>query len=278
MTQAKSPANSSVNSSVKSPAASPAKSGTKKAAPARRGRKNEAGIELAAKLKSWGEANQISDDAYLEGLEAALEEDRDLAVWASTDVIELLPIPHVSYREGRLYALLTLVRNVLVFVPVGLTWLAVSKSTTAFAAYSKASGGNVVNFLQFWEDGYGILAKEWTIGHVALLDFAIIVAIIALTLLTPIMARKAEGAAEEAEKRVHKERLVLAVEVTGYLFDKRHITPMTMTSSLARSVQNLATAARNLDASSKRIEKLAKSLPNNAAIIKEIHTLGKSEK
>ena len=251
---------------------------TKKAAPARRSRKNEAGLELAGKLKAWGTANKISDDPYLEGLTRAIEEDRDLAVWASTNVMELLPVPAVSYREGRLYALLTLVRNVLVFVPVGLTWLAVSKSTSAFALYSKAAGGNVVNFLQFWEDGYGILAKQWTIGHVALLDFAIIVAIILLTLSTPIMARKAEGAAEAAETRISKERLVLAVEVTAYLFDKRQVTPMTMSASLARSVQNLAASTRALDASSKRIEKLAKSLPNNAAIIKEIRALGKSEK
>ena len=252
----------------------------KKAAPAgaRRSRKNEAGIELATKLKTWGSEHKIADDPYLEGLVTALEEDRDLAVWASTDVMELLPFPHVSFREGRLYALLTLIRNVLVFVPVGLTWLAVSKSTTAFALYSKASGGNVVNFLQFWEDGYGVLAKQWTIGHVALLDFAIIVTIIGLTLLTPIMARRAEGAAEAAETHVAKERLVLAVEVTGYLFDKRQVTPMTMTSSLARSVQNLATSTRTLDASSKRIEKLVKSLPNNAALLKEIRAISKPDK
>ena len=248
----------------------PAKSGT-------RARKRSGGgdAELATKIRDWGKKRQLTNDAYLSGLADAIENDQDLTVWASTDVLANFPHAFIKPAESRLYSMLVLLRNILVFVPVALTWLAISKATTAFAIYTAKQTGSVANFLQFWEDGYGFLSKSWTISHVAVLDFFIITAVIALTLVTPIMAQSADARAEREEVDAERERLGLAVEITAFLFDKKEVNTVTMSAALARSVQNLRTSTKLLSDSAKRIEKIAKSLPNNATIIQEIRKIGK---
>ena len=230
--------------------------------------------ELAEKIRSWAKKRRLTKDAYLAGLADALENDEDLVVWASTDVLAIFPHAYIKPAESRLYSMLVLIRNVLVFAPVALTWLAISKATSAFAIYTTKETGTVANFLQFWEDGYGYLANEWTISHVAMLDFYIIAVVIALTLITPIMSHGAEARAEKEEIDAERERIGLAVEVMAYLFDKRGVNTVTMNSALARSVQNLRSSSKSLNDAAKRIEKVSKSLPNNATIIQEIRKIG----
>jgi len=231
--------------------------------------------ELAEKIRSWGKKRRLSKDGYLMGLADALENDKDLVVWASTDVLAVFPHSYAAQTPNRIYSLLVLIRNVLVFVPVGLTWLAIGKATEAFAIYTTKETGTVANFLQFWEDGYGYLGEDWTLSHIAVLDFQLILAVIVLTLITEVVSDKAEGRAEKEDLDSERERIGLAVEVMSYLFDKRGINSVTMNSSLARSVQNLGTSARTLNEAAKRIEKVSKSLPNNATIIQEIRKAGR---
>jgi hypothetical protein len=231
--------------------------------------------ELAEKIRSWGKKRRLSKDGYLMGLADALENDTDLVVWASTDVLAVFPHSYAAQTPNRIYSLLVLIRNVLVFVPVGLTWLAIGKATEAFAIYTTKETGTVANFLQFWEDGYGYLGEDWTLSHIAVLDFQLILAVIILTLITEIFSDRAEGRAEKEDLDSERERIGLAVEVMSYLFDKRGINSVTMNSSLARSVQNLGTSARTLNEAAKRIEKVSKSLPNNATIIQEIRKAGR---
>ncbi len=245
-------------------------------APKPKSRKKTTGNpELAEKIRAWGKKRRMPKDPYLVGIADAIENDEDLVVWASTDVLAIFPHAFIKPAETRLYSMLVLARNILVFVPVALTWLAISKATTAFSLYTAKQTGSVANFLQFWEDGYGYLDKKWTISEVALLDFWIIAAVIALTLITPIMAHNAEERAEKEELDAERERIGLAVEVMAYLFDKREVNNVTMNSALARSVANLRTSSKSLNDAAKRIEKISKSLPNNANIIQEIRKIGK---
>ena len=245
-------------------------------APKPKSRKKTTGNpELAEKIRAWGKKRRMPKDPYLLGIADAIENDEDLVVWASTDVLAIFPHAFIKPAETRLYSMLVLARNILVFVPVALTWLAISKATTAFALYTAKQTGSVANFLQFWEDGYGYLAKEWTISRVALLDFFIIAAVIILTLVTPIMAHNAEARAEKEELDAERERIGLAVEVMAFLFDKREVNTVTMNSALARSVANLRTSSKSLNDAAKRIEKVSKSLPSNANIIQEIRKIGK---
>ena len=139
--------------------------------------KNE---DLVGELESWGAANRVSKDPYVAGLLNAMRTGEGLAAYSELSPVEYLPQPEnrTDDRAQKIATYLTIIRNILVFFPVALTWIAVSKSTTAFAAYVTANKGSVVNFLEFWQDGYGVLSRSWTIGHIAFLDFAIIMSVL----------------------------------------------------------------------------------------------------
>jgi len=218
--------------------------------------------ELAARLREYGENYGLEEDPYLEGLSNAIEEGKNLAVWASNDVMTLMPHPDVESVEGPIYSAMVLIRNVLVFVPVALTWLAVGKATTGFSVYTaKSSAASVVNFLQFWQNGYGVLAKMWTLSHIAEDDFYIIGTVIILTFITPFMNRSAVKKAARFEQDALRERLVLVIEVESFLFDKRRLTPLSIDSALAQSFERIVEATHNLMVASKRIELGLQSLP-----------------
>ncbi len=218
--------------------------------------------ELATRLREYGENYGLEEDPYLEGLSNAIEEGKNLAVWASNDVMELMPHPDVESVEGPLYSAMVLIRNVLVFVPVALTWLAVGKATTGFSIYTaQSSAASIVNFLQFWQNGYGVLSKPWTLSHIAQYDFYIIGTVIVLTFITPFMNRSAVRKASRFEQDALRERLALVIEVESFLFDKRRLTPLTIDSALAMSFERVVDATHNLMLASKRIEAGLKALP-----------------
>ena len=226
--------------------------------------------ELASRLREYGENYGLEDDPYLEGLGNAIEEGKNLSVWASNDVMDLMPHPDVESVEGPIYSAMVLVRNVLVFVPVALTWLAVGKATTAFSAYTaQSSATSIVNFLQFWQNGYGLLSPTWTLSHIAQLDFYVIGTVIVLTFITPFMNRSAVRKAARFEQDALRERLALVIEVESFLFDKRRLTPLTIDSALAQSFERVVDATHNLMVASKRIEAGLKALPRMIEDLRE---------
>ena len=152
---------------------------------ARKARKPQAIDLLGNSINAWISRHNLQSDPYLNGLLAAIESKKNLHIWAELDPLDYLPHPEAvsAAPKARLVRILTVVRNVLVFAPVALTWAAVSAATTGFSKYIDANGADVVNFLDFWQNGYDILAEEWKIGNVARLDFIIVVIVI---LLTPV--------------------------------------------------------------------------------------------
>ena len=165
-------------------------------------------LELAEALESWAKRHQVATDPYVVRLADSLRTRRDLAMWASLNPMEFLPNPEVhKMRSAETIAhFLAVVRNSIVFLPVALTWIAVSKATTAFALYTSKNSIAVVNFLEFWQNGYGVLAKEWTIGRVAFIDFALILVVIFLTLLTAYLGRRNQNLRQNASATLDAER------------------------------------------------------------------------
>ena len=243
-----------------------------------RPRRESSNPELAGRLREYGENYGLEEDPYLEGLSNAIEEGKNLAVWASNDVMTLMPHPDVGSVEGPIYSAMVLIRNVLVFVPVALTWLAVGKATTGFSLYTtKSSAASVVNFLQFWQNGYGVLSKTWTLSHIAEDDFYIIGTVIILTFITPFMNRSAIKKAAQFEQDALRERLTLVIEVESFFFDKRRLTPLTIDSSLAQSFERVVESTRNLALASKRIEIGLKALPRQIEYRDELSEIPEPE-
>ena len=119
-------------------------------------------IEIAQALSAWGKKYGCTNN-LTEQLVSDLENKSNLHKWAELDPFEFLPYPRAMAfdKKNRLVDTLTVLRNVLVFAPVALTWAAVGQATTAFEKYTAANDGAVVNFLEFWQNGYGVLdARE----------------------------------------------------------------------------------------------------------------------
>ena len=232
----------------------------------RRVSKSKKHIELADQVDSWARKYQVSRDPYVTGLSSSLREKKNLPIWASMNPVEYLPQPEITegIAVARWARLLTLIRNVLVFAPVALTWAAVGEATTAFSEYVKENGADVVNFLDFWQNGYGVLGEEWRISNVAFLDFIIILIVIILTLIASVFGKRATEAQASFEQQIERERVGLAVEINTFLFDKQKATNVTMNASLAGAIAKLLNATDALEDVAKNLAKTTKKVDRGA--------------
>ena len=223
-------------------------------------------LELADQVDSWAYKYQVSRDPYTNGLSNSLREKRNLQIWAAMNPIEYLPQPEIT--EGiaiaRWARLLTLIRNVLVFAPVALTWAAVGQATSAFSRYVDENGADVVNFLDFWANGYGYLGTEWQISKVAFLDFLIILVVIVLTLIASVFGKKASELQSKFDQQIERERIGLAVEINSFLFDKQKATNVSMNASLAGAIAKLLNATDSLEDVTKNLAKTTKKVDRGA--------------
>lgn len=227
-------------------------------------KKSQSPDQLIAEIKAWAVTNHSQDDALVTALVADLESGQDLDAWASLDSLEILPA--VEYKAGdkqlRLTNMIAIARNILVFVPVALTWIAVSKATTAFEQYTTANPNAVVNFLEFWQNGYGILSKDWTIGHIALLDGGIIGVVIALSMAVSFLELRHKRSMRTTVAVLDKERLALALKIFKYLHSHKAATPAVVNAGIAGSVRNLLATSKEMAKASKELAKdLKKSTP-----------------
>ena len=223
-------------------------------------------------LNSWSNQHKVQDDPYVSGLKGALETEENLDVWASLDPLDYLPTPSDKSNNifSRVNLGLTIVRNALVFLPVALTWYAISKASAAFAVYTSNNTLTVSNFLDFWENGYGVLSKEWSLSHIATLDFQIIMVIIAMTIAISINERVLRIRVAKSNTEIDEGKMQLAIAIKTYLFDHQRITDVTMNQSLGRAVKQLQDSTKSLNMTSKELLKLVKALPSDREILREI--------
>jgi len=224
--------------------------------------KPQPNLILADSVEAWGNKYGQSEDGYISGLVAALRENKNLHVWATFDPVDYLPIPMLangSKLAGRVRKI-TVLRNVLVFAPVALTWIAVGQATKGFQEYIQTNTTGVANFLDFWQNGYDILPPEYRISEVALVDAIIILAVIALTLIASILGGKAEKQTSGGEAFSDRERTALAIEIGLFMYDKQKPTASVINSSVANSVARLRTSSTALEASAKSLATTAKNL------------------
>ena len=223
-------------------------------------------------LKSWSIQHKFQDDPYVSGLLDALETEENLEVWASLDPLDYLPTPSDKSNDlfQRINLGLTIVRNALVFLPVALTWFAISKASAAFSVYTANNTLTVSNFLDFWENGYGVLSKSWSLSHVATLDFQIILVIILLTISISVIERVLRIRSAKSNLEIDEAKFQLAIQIKSYLFDHERITDVTMNQSLGRAVKQLQDSTKSLNMTSRELLKLVKSLPSDREILREI--------
>ena len=226
-------------------------------------------------LQSWAQQHGLLEDPYVSGLSNAVENRKNLPMWASLNPLEYLPHAPAEVNKSlkQVVLIITIVRNALVFLPVALTWYAISKATSAFAVYTANNTLSVVNFLDFWENGYGVLDKKWALSHVATLDFQIILFIIVLTIAITLLDKRLRESHTQAVAALDEDRISLALSITSFLFDHQRVNQVSMNQSLAKSLRDLSNSTESLDKSSKELGKTVKAIPSNREILNEIKAI-----
>jgi hypothetical protein len=230
---------------------------------------------LVNSLQSWATLYGVQSDPYVSGLTSAVANRKNLPMWASLEPLEYLPHAQInSHKKLHLTSLImSVLRNSLVFLPVALTWFAISKATSAFALYTADNSLAVVNFLDFWENGYGVLSEKWALSSVATLDFQIILGIIGLTIAITFLDRALKNFKNQAMQEADDERIQMALAISTYLFDQQRVTNVTVNQSLARAIRDILNSTDSLDKTSKELNKTVKLLPNNRDLLTEIKNI-----
>ena len=227
-------------------------------------------------LRQWSRKHNLGGDPYLNSIIKTVENDLPLDVWNELDAEEHLPRPQsqVGTTFIRTARYLAIVRNVLVFVPVAITWKAVSEATQAFARFVGAQNLAPVNFLEFWQNGYGELSNFWKIGNVAEIDFYLIVMIILSTLLSTILLNIGRERDAKVQKDFDQEREIVIFEIKSYLHTPSVTSKEAIDKSLRAAIRNLIAAANSISSAADKLEKSmlkqSKSLAESQQVAKEV--------
>ena len=207
-------------------------------------------------MNEWAARWNVTEDPYVAGLNGAVARRDNMTMWASLDPTDMLPTPEIqSGRQlSRIARVLTVMRNVLVFVPVALTWLAIQKATEAFGIWSEANTGQEINFIQFWQNGYDILDEKFRIQNIAEIDFYLIALIVVLTLAASLLESRASATVSGLEKAADRERLFVGLKIAEAMQGNKTASPESITESLAFALNDLSQAARDVSLAAARME------------------------
>ena len=194
-------------------------------------------IGAAAALKSWmdEEGQNIRNREILEQLHSDISANRKMNEWGSFPLDDLLRPPMRDFATlgiAKLANFVTVLRNLLLFVPVMLTWYAIQLASSSYENLS--SSGKT--FLQSWNE------IDFSLEKVAGLDALIILALITLTFVSHLLDARAEGQARSLDEKSDARFRTMMVKVGLYLHGFRQITPSALKGGLADAVNQLKAA------------------------------------
>ena len=206
--------------------------------------------ELAGDLEEMAQSLEDIDARAaqrLRSLARAVATDEGRQRWAEVDLRRAFNTEHLAYasaleHEGG-YASSTIgtadrIRNVLVLVPILLTWFALAEASRAYAAFIAANPDEVRQpFLLLWENGFGGYANALapSFSTVALIDAVLIAIIILLTLYS-------HGRRESREEQIDKTAIRLQADLDNVLAEASVVLAVDRGSRpalLARGVERL---------------------------------------
>jgi archaellum component FlaC len=201
-------------------------------------------------------------------------------MWASLNPQELLPHPEPidGKRWETISSLTGFLRNVLIFLPVLLTWLSIGRAIAAFGNYAEDyqkqfKTDSTIQFLQFWQDPGKYLSDFWRIQNVAVFDAVLIALIIILTFVSGTLSVRAESAGSKAQKNIENRRLAIGLQISNSLHGKRQANPESIGEALAEALNDLTQAARDVNESASRLESVSVGV---AALNPHIEALNQS--
>ena len=219
--------------------------------------------DLLENLHHWALDAEVENDPYVVGIYSAIEKDENLSMWSTLSPLQYLPTPRAKSGEFamNLGKFISILRNILVFVPVALTWKSVGEATTAFSIFIEKNNATTVNFLEFWQNGYQILDSKWIIGKVAEIDFLIIILVIALSLLSSLLMSSAASATRSKTRVLGSERVALSLALSSYLYGRRPVKSTNFTEDMSEAAENLLATTKALSDSTTNIKTLIDDIP-----------------
>lgn len=215
-------------------------------------------LELLESIREWSTRHALTEDPYIEKLSKVLLENRRFSYLATLSAVDHLPTPKIKGKSSNLLFWLTLIRNTLIFFPVGLTWFAISQAANSFNLFAKNNPDLIVNFLTFWQDGYGVLDSKWKLSNVAILDATIMLIVINLVLITTFLNKVSNQGLFIKRQTIERERMNLALRIDEYLDTKKVISNVSISNEVSRMIQSLRFASESLDSSANNLNKAVK--------------------
>jgi len=210
-------------------------------------------LDTAKKLRDWIDRSKPENHLILDRLEHDIREDVRLENWSAFALEDLMRPPRyseVNSRWSKIGDYVVLVRNTLLFIPVLITWYALSGASGSYNSYLELTKNSIITqsntsgspdtFLQIWSKQS--IVGYWTLEHVAFWDAVVILFLVALTITEWYFRRQAKLAAANADRFNDLEFRNVLVDVGLLLHGFRQITPTALTGSLAEAVNRLAKA------------------------------------
>ena len=220
---------------------------------------------LEQDLSLWAERNRVTTDPYVTGIRDAIRRRDNLTAYATSNPLDFLPHPNQRGNQNldTLSRVLAITRNILVFLPVALTWYAINKATTSFGQYARLAPEDSaeLSFLQFWQSGgprdlagFAPLSSSWRIAEVASKVVLIIALVIALTAVIGIIDQITQRREIAGQRSIDNERTAIAVKIMTALQGNKSIDSQTLEETLALVLNNLGEAARDVNTAAARLE------------------------
>jgi hypothetical protein len=233
--------------------------------------------ELARAISLWSASHQLDDDIYVKALVESLESGVGVHQLSRYDATETLPHPEIQggRKQSAFSENLIGARNILVFVPVALTWAGISQATEAYSKYTLANPNTIINFFDFWENGYGVLSDFWTLSSITRIGFILLTLIILASTAIAVLQKQATTLKAQAEKEIAKERFNLGFQINQFLFQFNSITPAEVSQSALLAIRDLRATSNSIARLSKSSEKSAAELTKGSPIRKQLDAIKK---
>lgn len=130
----------------------------------------EAHSDAVASIDKWLKVSKQTQSlsAVTRAFVDDVRNDRNISKWSRVNVEQIMPFKTETPR------LLLVVRAGALFLPILLTWLALSQVIGPFALFLQNQQASA-NFLWFWQTNPGdTFAEVWSLSHVALTDAAVL--------------------------------------------------------------------------------------------------------
>lgn len=211
--------------------------------------------QLATNIKKWITESGQTENTEIRQLCDDLEQGNAISRWAAVNFERVLPF---RISQSTFEVRLRQIRNVLVFLPIALTWLSIMIASIRFKDFVRGKSGETVNFLVFWE------SQPWLekLSTVAGIDAVLILVVIAMT--AAINTRSASPTKIRKLENLHNEVMIsLERELAGFRYlsvADLHTLAQATVDNLANSSQYVANAAASMNTMANKAEQVTVNL------------------